>query len=94
MAQLSKEAESKEMAMARNVAEKSGHSPAQAIERFTHDVGTKIGTVAHDISDKAEDYVATTRNYVKDHPLQSVAIAAATGLAVGSLLTMVSNRKH
>lgn len=35
----------------------------------------------------ATDYVATTRTYVEKHPLQSMAMAAATGIALGSLFS-------
>jgi ElaB/YqjD/DUF883 family membrane-anchored ribosome-binding protein len=85
--------DSKEMEMARSMGEKQA-GVGQSIERFTHDVGAKIGTMASEVSDTANDYVVTTRQYVKEHPLQSVAIAAATGVALGSLITFVTRRHH
>lgn len=94
MAQLNKDAEMKDSNLGKNAAEKTLQNPAQAIEKFSHDVGTKIGSVAGEITDRANDYVSNTRSYVKEHPIQSVAIAAATGAAVGTLITMVSRRRH
>jgi ElaB/YqjD/DUF883 family membrane-anchored ribosome-binding protein len=50
--------------------------------------------MAHEVKVKTNDYISSSRQYVKEHPIQSVAIAAATGLAVGSILTMVRKTRQ
>lgn len=94
MAQPTKDVENKDMGMARNPAEKSAQNPGQTIEKITHEVSSKMSSMADDISETATDYMANTRSYVKENPLQSIAIAAASGLAVGTLLSVISKRKH
>jgi ElaB/YqjD/DUF883 family membrane-anchored ribosome-binding protein len=69
------------------------HKIGERIGDISEDMAHKMESVAHDINVKAEDYIESSRHYVKDHPLQSVAIAAATGLALGSLLVMVKKNK-
>lgn len=70
------------------------HKISERIGDISEDMTHKMESMAHDVNVKAEDYIASSRHYVKDHPLQSVAIAAATGLALGSLLVMVKKSKH
>ena len=76
-----------------------GNSPdisqnvSRTIEKFAHNAGNTIGKSAGNITAKAGEYVQVTRNYTEKHPLQSIAIAAAAGAAVGSLLTMLTRRK-
>ncbi len=74
------------------------------LSKFSNDAGKKIGTMASDFADSASSYVADFadtasnriamgRNYVKENPATGIAIAAATGLVVGSLLTIALRRK-
>lgn len=69
-------------------------TPSTSVEAISHSLGSRVGAVASNVSEKAADYVTTTREYVKDHPLQSVFIAAAGGVILGSLATIVSRSKH
>lgn len=93
MATVSKETEVKNISSA--LAQPEGSpSLGKSVEAMTHGFGTRIGEMAHNVSDKATEYVGTTREYVKEHPIQSVAIAAATGAVIGSLVTLVARRKH
>lgn len=59
-----------------------------AIDKFSHQAGEKIGSIASQLSDSATEYAETGRKYVKENPLQSVAIAAAAGAVVGGLLSL------
>ena len=93
MANASKETEVKNISASLASPEKPA-ALAKGLEHASHDIGSRIGEFAGTVSDKAGEYVSSTRSYVKDHPLQSVAIAAATGAVIGSLVTLVSRRKH
>jgi ElaB/YqjD/DUF883 family membrane-anchored ribosome-binding protein len=62
-------------------------------EKMSHDAGAKVGAMATNLADSANEYVETGRDYVKHNPGRSVAIAAATGLVVGSLITLAMRRK-
>ena len=77
----------------RNMPEKAAQNFGSAVESASHRLGTRLGTVAGDVSEKASDYVDTTRTYVKEHPIQSIAAAAAAGVVVGSLVSMFRGRK-
>lgn len=90
---LSKDIENKANGMTSSMTDKAeglGHS----VEKFSRNIGNEIGSAVSDVSQKASGYVRTTRDYVEENPLQSVAIAAATGIAVGSLLTMALRRRQ
>ncbi len=63
-------------------------------ERMSQDAGEKVGAIASDISGRATRYVSASQDYVKENPLKGAAIAAATGLVLGSLLTMVFSRRR
>ncbi|MGZ3690047.1 MAG: glycine zipper domain-containing protein [Pseudobdellovibrio sp.] len=64
-----------------------------ALDRISHDAGEKIGSMASQFSDSASEYVQTGRRYVKENPLQSLAIAAAVGAAVGGLVSISMRRR-
>ena len=91
MANLTREIENKANGIANRVSAEAENF-GSSMEKVSHNVGTKLGAVAGDVSERAADYIKTTRGYVKENPIQSVAIAAATGLVLGSLLTRV--RRH
>ena len=57
-------------------------------QRVSHDVGSLVG----DMSAKSSSYIKSTREYVEENPIQSVALAAAAGIALGSIITMASRR--
>ena len=63
-------------------------------ENVAHDAGRKIGKVANEFMSKASSRIDSSRAYVRENPASGVAIAAATGAAVGSLLTMMLRSKR
>lgn len=93
MANVSKESEVKSLSPSLSHAEKSS-SIGKSMEAVSHDIGSRIGSMATNVSDRATEYMATTRSYVKENPIQSMAIAAATGAVLGSLATLLARRKQ
>lgn len=63
------------------------------LEKMAHSAGESIGTMATEFADSTAEYVQTGRVYVKENPGKSLALAAATGLVFGSLLTLIARRK-
>jgi ElaB/YqjD/DUF883 family membrane-anchored ribosome-binding protein len=63
------------------------------LERISHNVGEKLGAKASQIANTTNDYVKTGREYVQENPMKGIAIAAATGLVIGSILTMAMRRR-
>lgn len=59
------------------------------VEQYSHEAGKKIGQMAADFNNKSEDYIETGKAFIKEHPVQSIIIAGAVGLVVGSVLTMI-----
>lgn len=59
-------------------------SATETLEDISHTVGERAGEMASQVG----DYYKTSTKYVKENPVKGVAIAAATGVVVGSLLTM------
>lgn len=57
------------------------------LEKMSHDAGKKIGAMASDFAETTSGYVKTSREYVQENPVKSVAVAAAAGLVAGSLIT-------
>ncbi len=68
-------------------------SVAERLERFSHEAGKRMGSISSQVSEGASEYVDTSREYIKENPIQSAAIAAAAGVAVGCLLTLMSRRR-
>ncbi len=62
----------------------SDHYP----EKVVKNAGERVGAMASNISGMASEYVKTGREYVKTNPAKGVAIAAATGVAAGFLLSL------
>lgn len=73
---------------------KEANKIGPAIDKASHDVGKTIGSAVGKVSNQTTQYVQATREYVSENPLQSVAIVAAAGVAVGSLLTMLTRKSH
>jgi ElaB/YqjD/DUF883 family membrane-anchored ribosome-binding protein len=59
------------------------------IKNISHDVDE----VVNEISSKASGYLKTWRGYVEENPFISIAIAAATGIALGTFITMTASQK-
>jgi len=67
--------------------------PESNLEKLSHITGKNIGAMASDFVHSASDYATTSRDFVKENPSKGVAIAAATGAVVGSLLTLALRRR-
>lgn len=64
-----------------------------SVEKFSNKLGNDLGAMAGQVTTKLNDYVKTTKDYVETNPLQSVAIAAAAGAAMGCLITLAASRR-
>ena len=64
------------------------------IGRMAHNAGRSVGNTIASFSDKASEQVESGRDYVKNNPVKGVAIAAAAGVVVGSLMTMAMRRNN
>jgi len=65
----------------------------QNIERISQNVGREVsGAITH-ASEKATKYLDNTRSHIEHNPVQSIALAAVAGIAVGALLTFTYRRK-
>ena len=78
--------------MAHSMGEKA-QNMARSLETVAQNLGSDLGKAASNVSEKTSEYVKSTRSYVEENPLQSIAIAATAGLVVGSLITMISSRR-
>jgi ElaB/YqjD/DUF883 family membrane-anchored ribosome-binding protein len=56
-------------------------------------LGEKFGEMVAGAKETAADYAKTSREYVREHPGKSIAIAATSGLLAGALLTYALQRK-
>jgi ElaB/YqjD/DUF883 family membrane-anchored ribosome-binding protein len=65
----------------------------QNLGSFVHDASDKMSSMATNVVDTASDYVKSGTSYVTENPVKGVAIAAAAGAVVGSLLTLTMRRK-
>lgn len=65
-----------------------GNPTEVGLEQLAKDAGKKVGDMGSEIAAKASTYVKTGREYVAENPVKGVAIAAAAGAVVGSLLTL------
>lgn len=54
---------------------------------------SKISDQASQVAEKASSYLEDTRHYVKENPVKSLALAAATGLAAGGLISVILQRR-
>lgn len=64
------------------------------LSEMSHSAGRKLGTMTSNFTNSANEYVKNGRNYVVENPGKGVAIAAATGLVVGGLVTYALSRRH
>jgi len=63
------------------------------LEATSHDIGARLGAAMSDATDRADEYVSSTRHYVQGNPIQSVVIAAATGLVIGGILALATTAR-
>lgn len=63
------------------------------LDRFSHEAGERIGSLASQIKDSTSEYLETGRSYVKANPEKGIAVAAVVGALVGSLFTLSLSRR-
>lgn len=63
------------------------------MDRASREIGKEFGSAMEQASAKANGYIKTSREYVGENPMRSVAVAAVTGLAIGSLMTLAFRSK-
>lgn len=89
---LSKQAENKLDGAARSISH-GADTVSERLEKFSQNAGRSVGSLTSKVSDSAAEYVETSRDYIKENPIQSAAIAAAAGVAVGFILSMATRRR-
>ena len=60
---------------------------SNTLETVAHNLGSDLGKKANIVTEKASGAIHSTRSYVEQNPIQSIAIAATVGLVLGSLFT-------
>lgn len=77
-------------ASAKDVYNTSAHS----LENMSQAIGEKAGSAVARFSGSANEYYKTSREFVQENPVKGIAIAAAAGIVVGSLLSMSMRRRQ
>ena len=70
------------------------NTSAHSLESMSRDIGEKAGSTVARFSDSANQYYKNGREFVKENPVKGIAIAAAAGLVVGSLLSISMRRRQ
>jgi ElaB/YqjD/DUF883 family membrane-anchored ribosome-binding protein len=65
-----------------------------SFEVMYHNAGNRLGTVTSELANSANEYAKSSRKFVVENPVKGVAIAAATGAVVGSLITLAMRKRH
>ncbi len=65
----------------------------QQLTRVAQKTGEKVGAMVSDLSTATSDSLKASREYIRENPVKGAAIAAATGLVVGGLLSMAMRRR-
>ncbi len=64
------------------------------MEKISHDVSEKVKTKADDLANSTLEYVKNGQAYVRQNPVKGVAVAVAAGMAIGSLMTLIMQRRQ
>jgi ElaB/YqjD/DUF883 family membrane-anchored ribosome-binding protein len=59
-----------------------------------HNPSNKMGSMASNFVHSTSEYVKSGREYVVENPAKGVALAAAAGAVVASILMLTMKRKH
>jgi len=65
----------------------------QSFRKLSHDAGEAFGSMASDIKATTSGYTKIGKAYVNENPSKSLAISAAAGAVVGSLVTLAVRRR-
>ncbi len=71
---------------------KMNSAPSKMVS-VAHRIEDKISDQASHLVEKAQGYLSESRHYVQENPVKSVAIAAASGLALGGLISLFVRSK-
>ncbi|MGE4130901.1 MAG: YqjD family protein [Bdellovibrionales bacterium] len=63
------------------------------VEDMTYRAGEKVGQVASDAVDRANELVTSSRQYVRENPLKGVGFAAGIGAVLGALTVLAFGRR-
>ena len=70
------------------------HRAADQVSSLAHRGADAVRQRSHQLSDDAEVATVRTRDYIRDEPVKSVLIAAATGAALMGLLSLISHTRR
>ena len=70
-----------------NSAREKAQNISSSLETLAHNFGSDLGKKANIVTERTSGLINSTRSYVEENPIQSVAIAATLGLVLGSLFT-------
>ena len=62
------------------------------LEKASHDAANKVSAMASEVVDTTTEYAKSGREFVKENPVKSVAIAAAVGVVAGGLIALAAER--
>lgn len=65
-----------------------------SLESLSQSTGKKLGTMTSDLAHSSNEYVKSGRKFVVENPMKGVAIAAAAGAVIGSLMTLAIRKRH
>ena len=65
----------------------------EQVSDLAHRGADAVRHTAHQVRESADAATARTRDYIKDEPVKSVLIAAATGAALMALISMMSHSR-
>lgn len=89
---LSKQPENKLDGAARSISG-AADTVSERLEKFSHEAGKRMGNLSSRVTEGASEYADTSREYIRENPLQAAAIACAAGAAIGLVFSMVTRRR-
>jgi ElaB/YqjD/DUF883 family membrane-anchored ribosome-binding protein len=69
------------------------YETADKIENVSENFGKRAGELVSQVSGSVSDYYDTSRRFVQQNPTKGIAAAVATGVVIGSLLTLALKSK-
>lgn len=61
---------------------------------MVHSASEKVSSATSEISNKAQTYMKSGRDYIKENPIFSVTVATVSGLIVGRIYKMIMRRRR
>lgn len=63
-------------------------------ENYSHAIGEQLGELAGHVNQAKEEYLDEAREYIRQNPYKSIAIAAAAGFALAGLISLLSKKRN